>query len=275
MKLGYIDYLNTYPLYYHMMEKERIPGVHIIPGYPSYLNSRMSNAELDMSPISSATYAKIQDEVLLLPDFCIGSIGYVRSVILISKLPIEELDGRKVGLTSASQTSIVMLQCLLRAFYGIEPDYTVKNPSPTLKDLDAALIIGNEAMTNTNEVIPYTYDLGDLWHRKTGFPVVFAVFTVRKSSLRKHGAQMKSVVKSYHRSLSCLQTEEDTLIQKAQDLYPDVSYDISHYYRLLEYRLSEELKEALTFYFSLAGDLGILDRVSSLNFLSDELDLHS
>ena len=117
MKLGYIDYLNCYPFYYHMFEKQPLDGIEVVPAYPGGLNEMMRKGELDLSPISSAAFADVQNEVLVLPYFCLSSIGYVRSVVLNSKLPIEELDGKRIGLTSASQTSVILLKVLLEKYY--------------------------------------------------------------------------------------------------------------------------------------------------------------
>ncbi len=180
MKLGYIDYLNCFPFYSRLFERP-VAGVEIVPGYPSELNELMRRGELDMSPISTAAYADVQSEVVILPDYCLASVGYVRSVILISKHPIENLGSKRVGLTNASQTSTALLKALLTKFYGVTPIYEPCAPKPDLDDLDAALIIGNEALLPEKTATPYVYDLGDLWLRKTGFPVVFAVFAVRKA----------------------------------------------------------------------------------------------
>ena len=57
MKLGRIDYLNCYPFYYHMLEKEPLKGVTIYPATPSALNGMTARKELDMSPISAGAYA--------------------------------------------------------------------------------------------------------------------------------------------------------------------------------------------------------------------------
>ena len=95
MKLGYIDYLNCYPFYYHMFEYKPLEGIDVISRYPSDLNRMMVEGKLDMSAISAATYSLVQDRAVLLPDFCLSSIGYVGSVILRSNLPIEELDKKK------------------------------------------------------------------------------------------------------------------------------------------------------------------------------------
>jgi len=269
MNLGYIDYLNCYPFYYHMFEIEPLPEVRVIPGYPSELNRMMEKGELDMSPISAATYADLEEEIVLLPDFCLSSVGYVHSVILSSNIPIEELHGKKVGLSSASQTSVVLLKMILRKYYSIEPLYVSTVPNPSLKGqgIDAALIIGNEAMMQ--ELSSYTYDLGDLWLRKTGYPVVFAVFAVRESLVGTYFSMIKSVVDSYHKSLACLDVGRETLIWKARERYPSVRYDIDAYYRVLKYSFNPGLREAFTFYLRSAGELGLLKKVSAENFLDN------
>jgi len=267
MKLGYINYLNCYPFYYHMFEIRPLQDVQIFPHYPSELNRLMVKGKLDMSPISAAAYADLKQDVVLLPDFCLSSVGYVHSVILKSLVPIEELHKKRVGLSSASLTSVVFLKILLKSCYSLEPFYIATGPSPSLKDqeLDAALVIGNEAMTQG--VSPYTYDLGDLWLRKTGYPVVFAVFAVQESIIERDFPKVRAVVDSYHQSLACLDHEREILIQKAEERYPSVKWDIDSYYQSLEYTFTSELKDALTFYLRLAGDLGLLKKVDTVKYM--------
>jgi chorismate dehydratase len=270
MRLGYINYLNCYPYYYHMFERQPITGVEIVPAYPSVLNNMMLTGELDMSPISAAAYADLEDDAVLLPDFCLSSLGYVHSVILASLAPIEDLHGKRVGLSSASKTSVVLLKILLQSYYHIEPVYFTCDPNPKLKAgiTDAALIIGNEAMQQ-QDIFPYVYDLGDLWLRKTGFPVVFAVFALRKSIVEKHADKINSVIESYHRSLYLLESERETLICKAMERYPTIRYDVDSYYRTLRYGFTPALREALAFYLDKAGALGFLRKIQSVRFMDE------
>jgi chorismate dehydratase len=268
MKLGYIDFLNCYPFYYHMFEKKPVEGVSVFPGYPGMLNKMMEKRDLDMSPISSATYADIQDDVLILPAFCLSSIGYVGSVTLSGKVPIEDLDGKKVGVTSASHTSAVLLKILLKKYYNASPVYITTGPRPKLMDVDAALLIGNDAMVRSPEPAPYSYDLGDLWLRKTGFPVVFAVFVVRKEAVEKYRAKIKAVVSSYRLSLQCLENDKARVIAGAKNRYPDIIYDVNSYYKLLQFEFSEALKKALIYYYSAGSELGLLKQVKELHWLN-------
>ena len=269
MKLGYIDYLNCYSLYYHMFERRRIPGVEIHPGYPTDLNGRMARGDLDMSPISSAAYAGMEPDVVLLPDFCLSSIGYVRSVVLNSTVPIEDLHRRRVGLSRASETSVVLLKILLERTYGVRPVYLPVSPRASLEEegCAAALVIGNEAMIQGTESVPYTYDLGDLWLRKTGFPVVFAVFAVQERAVERHAAAIEAVVNSFHASINCLECGQQSLIEKAGRKYPGIQYDIQAYFSLLQYRFSADLKDALAFYLTTAGEMGLLGEVGPLKFI--------
>ncbi len=268
MKIGYINYLNCYPFFYHLFEKEPLPGIEVHPAYPSELNALMNRGELEMSPISAAAYADMQDRTLILPDFCLSSIGYVKSVILISRLPIEDLDGRSVGLSSASQTSVVLLKLLLKNHYGITPRYVPVSPAPGLREIDAALVIGNEAMIPQREPVPYVYDLGDLWLRKTGFPVVFAVFALQESRASEFAPQLRSVISSFKRSLRYLEEDRETLIRKAEEKYPYILFDLDEYYRLLKFEFSDDLKRALEYYFQQAGEAGLLAPVGEIRYFT-------
>ena len=267
MKLGYIDYLNCYPFYYHMFEKKKVLGVEIVPGYPSALNRKMRLGEIDMSPMSSAACADISADVFILPEFCLSSIGYVHSVVLASKHPMEDLDGKTVGLTTASYTSVVLLKVLMEKYFHMSPRYVESAPMPDLKNFDAALLIGNEAMMLKDDPSLYVYDLGEMWLINTGYPVVFAVFAVRREAVERFETQISGVVSSYRRSLSCLSEHREDLIGNAAKRYPHVHCDVDTYYKLLRFSFSPGLQDALLFYYRAAGELGLIKRTSELNFL--------
>jgi hypothetical protein len=127
-----------------------------------------------------------------------------------------------VGITRASHTSVVLLKVLLKNYYKLDPVYVPTGPRPGLKDIDAALVIGNDAMVRTPDLAAYTYDLGDLWLRKTGFPVVFAVFAVRERIVETYESEIKAVISSY-RSPCCL-NEEKACHPEGEQRYPDIIY---------------------------------------------------
>jgi chorismate dehydratase len=250
-----------------MFRKEPLDNT-VVPRYPGELNVLMKEGQLDMSPISAGAYPEMQDSVVLLPDFCLSSIGYVRSVVLQSKLPIEDLDMKKVGLTSASKTSVVLLKLLLEKYYHLKPEYVPCRPNPDMENLDAALVIGNEAMVETERPMPYIYDLGDLWLRKTGYPVVFAVIAVKKKTAAEHLDKVMEVSGSFRLSLNDLRDNRPDVVKYAGEKYPHITYDIDHYYNLLKFDFTDELKTALKFYYAEAASIGLLDEVKNIEFIN-------
>jgi chorismate dehydratase len=263
MKLGYINYLNCYP-FYHCMFNSPIAGVDVIPAYPGELNVMMEKGELDVSPISAAAFCGVQDRLVLLKDFCLSSEGYVRSVVLNSRYPIEDLSDKTIGLTRASKTSMVLLKILLQKYYDVNPNYVTVEPDPQYTNIDAALVIGNEAMVDTPEPIQYSYDLGDLWMRKTGYPVVFAVFAAQKDFYESDKSMVDAVVQSYRESLAVLESQREVIVSAAAEKYPRIPYDIDGYYSLLRFNFTDHLREALQFYFNEAASLGLLNPVKEI-----------
>lgn len=266
MNIGYINYLNCFPFYYGMFEVEPIDGISVVPAYPGELNSLIKKGDLMMSPVSAGAYPYLRKDCVILTDFCLSSVGYVKSVILQSHIPIEELDGKRVGLTTASETSVALLKVLLSKYYNVKPEYVPVKPRPDMSSIDAALVIGNEAMIEPDEPVEYIYDLGDLWLRKTGFPVVFAIFLARREAVEKNPELIRKVCTSYKKSLEIMRNERDLVVERAAAMYPDIRYDISKYYTYLKFEFTSELKDALCFYYKEASEAGILGKVDRLEF---------
>ena len=72
----------------------------------------------------------------------------MQSILLLSKVPAEELGGRTVALTNTSRTSQVLARILLAKRWGVDADYVEMPPDlpAMLRDADAALLIGDEAL---------------------------------------------------------------------------------------------------------------------------------
>ncbi len=267
MKLGYIDYLNCYPFYFHMFEHAPLKGIEIFQEYPNELNRMMREGRLDMSAISAATYPLIQERAVLLPDFCLSSIGYVGSVILRSNLPIEELNGKRVGLTRASHTSVLLLKMLLKNYYQVEPQYVETKPNPSMDGLDAVLMIGNEAMLRSSTPVSFSYDLGELWLRKTGYPVVFAVFAINENVIEKYAGEIERVIESYRLSIEWLEKEVEKVVEAARRKYPDIAYDVKGYYETcLQFKFSDRLKKGLSFYYDKAFEMGLFEKEVKIRY---------
>lgn len=175
-----------------MLENEcDCSAYEFVEGVPSTLNRLLRQGKIDISPSSSVEYLRHKDRYTIMDGHSISSTGPIGSILLFSRKPIETLDGSTVLASSQSETSVALLDIILKKFYVIDCQLKATN-EPLQKALEtypAYLLIGDDALnavagyklqaTSKNSRI-YVYDLGDIWHKNTGLPFVFALWIVRK-----------------------------------------------------------------------------------------------
>ncbi len=268
-RLGYLDFINCLPVYYGILEKKAAIKAQITKGFPNQLNAMLAAGDLDISPISSIEYARHQDEYLLLPDICLNSEGPVRSVVLISKFPMEMLDNKSIALPTTSATSQVLLKILLS---HLNVSYEVKPPelNSMLNNADAALLIGDDALRIMETDNLFLYDLAELWQRKTGFPIVFAVWAVRKDYVDKLNSSeiIDDIADSLRKSLKYGLANIDKIIDMVSPDFPCV--DLEDYFRNLKYEFGAKEREGLLAYYDYAFRLGLCDRCEKITALQPQ-----
>lgn len=195
LRIGKIPYLNLFPFFY-FLEKIKDPSFEFIEDIPSRLNKKLRAGEIDVSPSSSIEYLLNPNLYEIIEDHSISSRGPVRSIILFSKSPLEELRNRTFLVTDQSDTSIIQLEIIANIFLrlDIKTKRSQLSLDEGLRQYPAYLLIGDEAMKNVylNKKF-YIYDLGELWERHTGLPFVYALWIIRKDALNNKGILIKKL----------------------------------------------------------------------------------
>ena len=124
LKLGHIIYSNCFPPHAGIITNNVSFPFKLVEGIPTELNRLLFEGKVDVSPSSSIEYAMNPGRYLLLPNLSITSKNKVMSILLESRVPIEDLDKKVVALTTASATSVVLLRILLEVRYNLDPGYT-------------------------------------------------------------------------------------------------------------------------------------------------------
>ncbi len=191
MNLGRIGYINCYPVYGAIDRGLVRVDARLVTGTPAELNDLLAAGELDLSVISAVEYARHAEALRLLPDIAITSDGPVKSVVLFSRVPVADLDGRTVLLTASSRTGAALLDVLCRELWHVRPHFAqARAEAPDLDGLarlphDAVLVIGDAALLlAARHAYPHRVDLGEAWKRWTGLPFVFAVWAARREAHR-------------------------------------------------------------------------------------------
>ena len=172
---------------------------------PSACAAELQAGKADIGIVPAAAYAQIRD-LAILPGVAIAARRPVRSILLVSKVPIEKV--RTVALDTSSMTSVALTKVLFERWLGGGRTFTAMAPDidTMLRDHDAGLVIGDTAL-QVDRSRYLTLDLAEEWIRFTGKPFVFAFWAIRRAALadapsdlatifqtsRDHGVQPESI----------------------------------------------------------------------------------
>jgi chorismate dehydratase len=261
LRIGQILYTNTLPVTFYFDEARFAGRIELIQQVPAQLNAAMARGEIDVGPISSFSYAEHASQYLVLADLSVSATGRVGSIFLFSKRPIEQLDGARIALTNTSATSVNLLKIILQSFYGKEVSYVTQAPvlAEMLRDSDAALLIGDDALMAIRENRAYhAYDLGELWHRFTGYSMTFALWTVRKQVIAEQGELLREVHAAFLASKEKAKRHLDPLIEYVCARYGGEKSDWYTYFNGLRHDFTDEQRVGLEYYYHCAAQLGLL-----------------
>ncbi|MDR7323158.1 MULTISPECIES: menaquinone biosynthetic enzyme MqnA/MqnD family protein [Catenuloplanes] len=249
-RVGHIQFLNCLPIYWGLMRSGALLDVDLHKDSPDALNDALVAGDLDIGPISLLEYLRHADQLLLLPDIAVGSDGPVLSVNIVSKKPLEELDGARVALGSASRTSVLLARMMLAERWGVRPEYFTCPPDLTamLLEADAAVVIGDVALRGMYEAPRrglFVTDLGQAWREWTGLPMVFAVWAARRDFAAQHPGRVKDVHEAFLRSRDLCLAELDDVAEAAARWEPFDAATLATYFRALDFSLGERQVEGL------------------------------
>lgn len=269
LNVGHITYANCAP-FFHYLGDLGFSG-RIVPGVPAQLNRLLACGELDVSPSSSFEYARNWQDYLLLPGHSISSNGPVQSVLLFASVPLEALDGVEITLTGESATSVNLLQILLREFLGFGK-VVCRVPRGPMEEVLAAgrpaLLIGDRALKAAAGGAEgrFVYDLGELWHRFTGLPFVFALWILRRDAAQNKRPEVLSLLSQLTDSRARAFASLEKLAAESPEWQWMGEERLVEYWRCMTYDLTAAHLEGLQLFFRLARKHDLLDQEPEVRF---------
>lgn len=259
LRVGIVNFLNSKPLAWGFLK-----GHHadlFAPTYhpPAMVARLLGQGALDIGLIPSVEVQRIPG-LKILPDLCVASTHEVKSVILVSRGPLEQV--RRVALDQNSRTSVALLRILLQE-RGVHPEYLHERPDPErmLSEADAALLIGDPALKVERDKYQ-VIDLAAEWNKLTGLPFVFAVWAVRA------GVDLPDLAFYFKSSLRYGLSSMDTLSREAAaELGLDSAEVVSYLTENLHYFLRQEELAGLEEFYRRAHAHGLILEPRPLEFL--------
>jgi aminodeoxyfutalosine synthase len=192
--VGKIPYLNSVPFYARMEKRD----FRILPVVPRRMGMLCALGEIDAGPFSLMDYLRQEDDMELM-GWCIATRDQVKSVMLFSKEGWHDLDGRTIGITDDTATSVHLLHVLLEKKYGVHARFQRLHQGVNSYDgFDAVLLIGDEALRRNKYGLhgfELVYDLAREWYEWQKLPFVFAVWALRRSLPPAVGEELSSLLK--------------------------------------------------------------------------------
>jgi chorismate dehydratase len=233
---------------------------------PSACARALAESTADIGIIPAAAYTTIPSLVII-PDIAIAARDAVRSILLVSKMPLDR--ARTVALDASSMTSVALTKILFAKWLGGARTYSAMAPDldAMLATCDAALIIGDPAL-QIDRTRYLTLDLAKEWHARTGKSFVFAFWAVRSAALEGRDREAIAKIFKTSRDHGLMPEHLETI---AEEWAPRLGLTLeevrTYFARNIHYYLDPPCLDGLELFYRLAAEIGALPAAPKLEFL--------
>jgi chorismate dehydratase len=237
LKISAVSYLNTFPFVFGLKESGLLQNFSLELDVPSICAEKLKDGLVDIALVPVGALPEIKT-FHYVSDYCIGAVGAVKTVLLLSKVPLEQIT--HVSLDFDSRTSVELVKVLAKNYWKIKPQWeNLKSGQATsIHNIESLVAIGDKTFEMRTK-FPYVYDLAEAWNKFSGLPFVFAVWISRKKLSEEKSSQFTSAL-SYgiHHKRECIEYFSDKL-PRCGDCLSYLEHNIS-------YVFDEEKKKGLT-----------------------------
>lgn len=285
LRISIVEYLNTAPLVRGFTDGPLRGKYELSFTVPAQCAEALRSGAADIAIIPAIEYQRIEDLVLI-PGLAIASKKSVRSLLLISKKPMQYVS--RIALDRSSRSTQVLTRILCEKRWGIAPEFFEAEPDLTamLQKADAALLIGDPALrlaisTKTGMQrdpdgvavcsgfsvgLPkihsvWIYDMVEEWRAMSNLPAVLAVWAGRREALTPE------VIKDFQQSLAFGRDQLDVIISRAVKRMDLPAVDLRRYLtENIDYTLDIENLKGLAEYYKLAAEIGAIPGIKEIAF---------
>lgn len=176
VRVALVSYLNTTPFLYGLRERGLLssPSFQFESFYPAACAKALMEGRSDVGLVPAAVVPNLKG-FRIVGNTCIGATEAVRSVLLVSEVPLESIE--TILLDYQSRTSVQLCRLLCADLWKISPQFASADEDylNTVGATTAAVVIGDRAFDEALKH-PFVYDLAEEWKTFSGLPFVFAVW---------------------------------------------------------------------------------------------------
>lgn len=235
-----VSYLNTKPFLYGLLKTGLGKSIDLQLNIPSESAKQLQSKSVDFGLVPVAILPELADAHVF-SNYCIGTIGAVKTVCIYSDVPIQELT--HLYLDHHSRTSVALTKILLREYWKITPKLIAATEGyiQRIKGKVGGLVIGDRAI-NLEGKYKFVYDLGEIWQAHTALPFVFAAWVSTRPLPQQFIAQFNHAMKTGLESIP-------ELMYLMPNQHPNFNLE-QYFKKYISYELTDEKRTALQLFLS-------------------------
>jgi chorismate dehydratase len=285
LRISIVQYLNTAPLVWGFTNGPLAGKYDLSFTVPSQCAEALRTGAADIAIIPAIEYQRIPNLVVL-PDLAIASQNRVRSLLIVSKKPIEQV--HSVALDRSSRSTQALTRILASEHWKIDPEFFETEPDlrMMLENADAAMIIGDPALRMSIAIekhstvspqgraichaatlgiasheIFHVYDVVGEWRKFSSLPAVMAIWAARPEVVTLE--VLADFVASRNFGLTQI---TDISLGAARELELPQQTLESYLRHNIDFSLGEENRRGLERYFHEAAKLGLIPREKKIEW---------
>jgi len=241
LRISAVSYLNTYPFVYGIKKSGILSDFSLSLDVPSLCAEKLKSGLADIALVPVGALPEIS-QFYYISDFCIGAVGKVKTVLLLSKVPLDRIT--KIYLDHDSRTSVELVKVLASHYWHIAPRWVNLKEGRAAADheMESLVAIGDKTF-DIRHKYPYVYDLGEAWISFSGLPFVFAAWI----SLNK---LPDNVILEFNHALAFGVSHRRDCIDYFRDKLPAYDDCLGYLERNISYEFDERKKQGLELFLS-------------------------
>jgi len=179
IKISCVSYTNSIPFIYGIKNYKFNSPVEFTLDTPAECAYKLLTNQVDIGLVPVAILPKME-KFEIVSDFCIGANNEVRTVLLMSNVPLAKIT--KVYLDYQSRTSVRLVKILANQFWNKDIEFVNAEQGfeeYKLNGDEGIVLIGDRVFEYENS-FQYKIDLAQEWIKYTSLPFVFAAWTANK-----------------------------------------------------------------------------------------------
>ena len=245
VRISAVSYLNTAPFVYGLQQSPIASSIKLTLDYPAECSRKLLADEVDIGLVPIASLLDMPFYSIV-SDYCLGTLGNVRTVSLLSNSPLEEID--TIFLDFQSRTSNLLVKILSRDFWKKKIQWVSTKSTPSIESItkQKGMIAIGDKVFEFEDSFAYNYDLATEWKKFTSLPFVFAVWAANKEL-------SKNFYKTFESALAFGLENISLAIQSYSNtkLNPEEAYD--YLTNNISYSLDQQKRKALDLFLKLGN----------------------